>query len=90
MTDQSMKQYTDEEKVQLRELYARRAIARKCIYVLSTVDKSDPRRSGALQEYNDQLNRIDQKIAAITGVIPPITIELKPAVLFPEAKGVEL
>jgi hypothetical protein len=76
---------TEQPQRSLQELYARFALCRKCIQVLSEVDKSDPRRADALAEYNRQLQSISDQIAAITGKPPSITVGLKPAVLFPEA-----
>ena len=87
MVDES-REYTDEEKAKLHELYNRRALARLCIYQVSTVDPSDPRREGALAGYNRQLAEIDKKIAAITGKIPPVVVNLKPAILFPRSEGI--
>ncbi len=70
---------------QLPELYARRKLCLLCLRTVSEVDPSDPRRAGALEEYNRQLASIDAKIAALTGRPPDIVIGLKPAILFPKA-----
>jgi hypothetical protein len=73
----------------LAELQLRLALCRECIKTISAVDPSDPRRAGALAEYNRQLAVISAQIAEITGKPPPITIGLKPAKLFFETEGVK-
>lgn len=72
---------------ELTELHARRAMALLCIRVASEAPLDDPRRQGAIEEYNRQLAVIDGKIAALTGKPPDIVIGLKPARLFPKAEG---
>ncbi|MCC6192054.1 MAG: hypothetical protein IT318_23745 [Anaerolineales bacterium] len=73
----------------LQDLNARFTLCRLCISVLSEVDQTDPRWADALAEYNRQLLSISNRIAAITGKPPDITIGLKPARLFPEAGGLQ-
>ncbi len=73
----------------LNELYARRKLCLMCIQLVSEVDPSDPRREGAIEEYNRQLASIDAKIMAIEGKPPDIVIGLKPGILFPKAQGVK-
>lgn len=70
----------------LRELQVRRQVCRNCIYLVSTADKSDPRRAEALAEYNRQLASIDAQITAITGTPPATMVGLKTAVLFPKSE----
>ncbi len=73
----------------LKELYARRALCLFCIQTVSEIPQEDPRRAGAIEEYNRQLASIDAKITAITGKPPDIVIGLKPAILFPKSEGVK-
>lgn len=77
---------TKEQRRALIALYNRRNIARVCIKVASEAPQDDPRRIKAIEEYNRQLLAIDQKIAAITGEIPAVTVGLKPGILFGESK----
>jgi hypothetical protein len=72
----------------IRELYARRKLCLFCIQTVSEVDPSDPRRAGAIEEYNRQLAKIDKRIEAIEGKPPDTVIGLKPAILFPKSEGV--
>ena len=69
----------------MNELMGRRKLCLLCIQTVSEVEEGDPRRAGALVEYNRQLSQIDGRIAAITGKPPDTVIGLKPAVLFPKA-----
>jgi hypothetical protein len=81
---------TGQPKRSLRELYNRRALALYCKSVLNTVDDADPRKTPAIQEYNRQLALIDAQITEIEGKPPPVVVNLKPAVLFPKAGGLQL
>ena len=80
---------TPGEEKRLAELSIRRKLCRFCLQTLSDVDPSDPRREGALVEYNRQLATIDAKIATITGRPPDTVIGLKPAILFPRSEKVQ-
>lgn len=71
----------------LEDLYARRAVCLMCIQVVSETPLEDPRREGAIAEYNRQLAQIDGRIAAIMGKPPDTVIGLKPGILFPKAEG---
>ncbi len=73
----------------INELYARRKLCLLCIQVCSEAPPDDPRREGAIAEYNRQLAEIDGRIAAIEGKPPDIVIGLKPAILFPKSEGVK-
>lgn len=84
----STKELTPEEETLAIELYNRRSICLVCIQTVSEVDPSDPRRESAIAEYNRQLSVIDGRIKELTGKIPSVVIGLKPAILFPKAKGV--
>ena len=79
---------TPEQQDLLNELHARFTFCRLCIKTVSETPLDDPRREPAIAEYNQQLQIISQRIAAITGKPPNITIGLKPAILFPQGKGV--
>lgn len=72
----------------LKELYARHTFCLACIKLVSETPLDDPRREGAIAEYNRQLAEIDKRIAAITGKPPDIVIGLKPAVIFAKSEGV--
>lgn len=72
----------------LVELMRRHNLCLMCLQIISEAPLDDPRREGALAEYNRQLASIDAKIAAITGKPPDIRIGLKSAILFPKAGGV--
>ncbi len=72
----------------LNELYARRKLCLFCIQTVSEAPLDDPRRAGAIEEYNRQLAAIDARIATIEGKPPDIVIGLKPAILFPKSEGV--
>lgn len=65
----------------LNELYGRRALCLACIQLVSDTPLDDPRREGAIEEYNRQLAVIDGRIAEITGKPPDIVIGLKPGLL---------
>ncbi len=71
----------------INELYARRKLCLLCIQFVSEAPADDPRRAGAIEEYNRQLAEIDAKITAIEGKPPDIVIGLKPAILFPKSEG---
>jgi len=70
----------------LAELNVRRSFCLLCLRTISEVDPADPRREGALVEYNRQLAKIDSRIAELTGRPPDMVIGLKPAVLFPRSE----
>ena len=72
----------------LDELYMRRKLCLFCIQTVSETPLDDPRRAGAIEEYNRQLASIDAKIAAITGTPPETRIGLKTAIVFPKSEGV--
>jgi hypothetical protein len=77
------------QQKQLAELQLRHNLCRFCIKTVSEVDPNDPRRPGALAEYNRQLAEIDAKIAKITGKPPAIVIGLKPGVISSKAGGLK-
>lgn len=70
----------------LDELNFRRTLCRLCIRHISGMD--DPRREGALKEYQRQLAEIDKKIEALTGKPPDVVIGLKTAVLTAKSEKV--
>jgi hypothetical protein len=76
-------------KDNLNELYSRRKLCLLCIQLVSEVPLDDPRREGAIAEYNRQLAAIDKRIEAIEGKPPDIVIGLKPAILFPKVEKVK-
>ena len=72
---------TDNEQLNLR-----RTLAKHCIDTLDQMPEETEGRTEALAEYKRQLQSIDDKIFALTGEYPHITVALKTAVLFGESK----
>jgi hypothetical protein len=70
------------DKRAIRELNMRRDVCLMLIRFLNDKCKDDPRYPDALKEYKRQLQSIENKITAITGIPPAIKIGLKTAKLF--------
>lgn len=83
--DEVIKTEETEETETLEQLNARRDFCLFCIQTVSGADENDPRKPGAIAEYNRQFAAIDARITALTGRPPDTVIHLKPAILFPKA-----
>ena len=88
MVNEDQMNLSPEQQAKLVELQLRSALAHKCIQIVSEVDPSDPRREGAIAEYNRQKAEIDAQIAEITGKPPAVVVGLQPAVITSRAEPI--
>jgi hypothetical protein len=68
------------DDARLEKLYKDRGLAKLFVAIIDqVVEKDDPRRAGAMEHYKAKLAEIDEKITAIQGTPPPVTVQLKTA-----------
>jgi hypothetical protein len=82
----SFEGFTEEQKLELSNLYSKRNLAFSFKRLVDVECKGDSRRPAAIARLNDQIAILDEKIAEITGSPPDIQIGLKPGILFATSK----